>query len=152
MKLGISLDNLGPSQLAYAVLSQANRLVTERSDVDVTVFYETLARPCITPRFAHMQMAEAYGFDGPVVATSLSSAGKLLRMPACPKKLFLVWDLEWLRKPHAYENLKTVYCHSELTLLARGEDHAKAISDCWNRPVAVVGDFDLTLVLNAACA
>jgi hypothetical protein len=151
VKLGIVLDNLGPSQLAYAVLSQANRLVTERSDVDVTVFYESLTRPCITPWFATMQMAEAYGFDGPVVATSLSSAAKLLRMPSCPRKFFLVWDLEWLRKPQPYENLKAVYFHSELTLLARGEDHAKAISDCWNRPADIVGDFDLPLVLKTAC-
>lgn len=145
------LNNLGPSQLAHGLISQTNALVASRSDVDVVALYESLTRPCLPLNFAAMQVAEGWGFDGPVVATSFSTAEKLIRFPASPKKLFLVWDLEWMRmKQKSFEQLFAVYGHTDLTLLARSHDHAKAISDCWNREAVVMDDFDLSKIIEVA--
>ncbi len=151
MKLAVMLNNLGPSQLAYNLVLQANALVGSRSDLDVVALYESLCRPCISMNFASMQVVEGWGFDGPVVATSFSTAEKLIRFPAASKKLFLVWDLEWLRvKEKSFRQQLAVYGNTELTLLSRSKDHAKAISDCWNRESLVVEDFDLARIIEVA--
>lgn len=151
MKLAVMLNSLGASQLSYRLVTQANALVGSRADLDVVALYEELARPCLPLNFASMQAAEGWGFDGPVVATSLSTAEKLALFPAAARKLFLVWDLEWLRlRGRPFRSLRAVYGHPDLTLLARSADHARAVADCWGRDAEVVGDFDMNLILRAA--
>jgi hypothetical protein len=152
MKLGVLLNNLSPGQLAARFLTQANTLVAT-GEHDVVAFYEALRRPCVAPNFASMHVVEGYGFDGPMVATTASTAEKLARFPSCPRKVFYVWDLEWLR-PHlaagrTYRDWLAVYGNKDLTLLARSEDHAAALRGCWNRDVTVVPDFDLAGVVEA---
>ena len=145
-KLGFAVSNLGAAHMSYALIRQINLLMAERHDLDVVLFYENLALPCMPVACATMQIHEAYGYDGPVVATNLTTAEKLIRFPSPRAKLFYVWDLEWLRLPQkSFEQLRSIYAHSELTLVARGKDHADIISDVWNRPVtAVIEDFDLS--------
>jgi len=150
-KLAVMVNNLGPSQLAYALITQANALVGDRYDLDIVALYDTLAKPCHAMNFAAMQAAEGWGFDGPVVATTLNTAAKVLNFPAASRKLFLVWDLEWLRTQRkTFRPLQAVYGHPDLTLLARSKDHAQAISDCWNRDSIVVEDFDLGRIIEVA--
>lgn len=151
MKIAVMLNNLGASQLAHALVTQANALVGSRADVDVVALYEALARPCLPMCFSAMQVSEGWGFDGPVVATSVSTAEKLARFPAASKKLFLVWDLEWLRGGgRPFDELRRVYGNPDLTLLARSPDHARVISQCWGRDVTTVNDFDLAHIIEVA--
>lgn len=151
MKLGIAVNTLGPSQLNYLLVKQANALLAGRTDLDIVAFYEGLARPSQVPHFASMQMAEGWCFDGPVVATTLSTAEKLLRFPATPRRLFYCWDLEWVRVPRRqYAPLRHVYGNPELTLIARTQEHARIIRQCWNREAQVVEEFDLPRLIEAA--
>ncbi len=136
MKLGILLNNLGPNQLAYNVIKTGNFI----KDSDYIVFYENFLKPCIPANFATMQLFEAWGYDGTMIATNLSSAAQLITFPLAKQKYFYVWDLEWLRmKEKAFRPLCNIY-RSGLTLLARSETHKKVIEDCWNVKVAAVLD------------
>jgi hypothetical protein len=148
VKLGIAVKDLGPSQLNFNMIRAANSLVMSRPDIDIIGFYENIQRHCLAMNFAVMQIAEAFAFDGTVVATTFSTAEKLLRFPSPKKRLFYVWDLEWLRSPRTpYRTWQAVYGNPELTLLARSQDHAKAIGQAWNREVGILEDFDLERVL-----
>lgn len=154
MKFGVLVNDLGPGQLATLLLTRANALVGSRHDLDVLVLYEALRRPCLEPQFATMQVAEGFMFDGPMVATTASTAEKLARFPACPRKLFYCWDLDWLR-PHlargrSFYDWRRVYGNPDLTLAARSEGHARVLRQCWNRDVAVVEGFDLGRLLELA--
>ena len=151
-KLGFAVNNLGASHLAYCLLRNIKSFMEERYDTDIIVFYENLVPPCIPPSCAVMQIHEAFGYDGTLVATSLSTAEKLLRFPGPKARAFYVWDLEWLRMPQkSFEELRSVYGNPELTLLARSLDHAEILADVWNRPVeAIVEDFDLKTILQFA--
>jgi len=145
-KLGFAVPNLGASHMNYSLIRQINLFMTERFDTDIVLFYETLDLPCLPPACSRMQIHEGYGFDGPIVATSLTTAEKLIRFPSPSQKLFYVWDLEWLRMPQkSFEQLHSIYANPELTLVARGQDHADVLTDVWNRPVAaVIEDFVLS--------
>jgi hypothetical protein len=151
-KLGIMVKDLGPSQLNYNIISQANAIVGSRSDTDVIVFYDVIQRPCMTVNFAVMQMVEAYSFDGPVVATTFKGAAKLLSFPGPSKKAFFVNDLEWTRPwavgaTPSFRELRSVYAAPALLLISRGPDHKKLIEDAWDVPVHAIDDFDLKQIL-----
>ncbi|SVC44680.1 uncharacterized protein METZ01_LOCUS297534, partial [marine metagenome] len=92
----VLINNIGASQLSYLVVQNLNELGNHRPEIDAIVYYENMQKHCLPPNFAIMQIAEAWGHHGPMIATSLSTAQKLIGFPS-ERKLFYVWDLEWLR-------------------------------------------------------
>lgn len=142
-RLGFILSSLGATQLAYHLLEQGDAVLSDRTDLDVVVFFQNVTKTWTTPTFAAMNISEAYGFTGVAIATDLDTAGKLARFPGPSKRFFYVWDLEWLRPSgRFYEDYASVYC--KLPLIARSDSHARLIEYCWNRPVhAVVPNCDL---------
>lgn len=151
MKLGIALNNLGASQLNFYLARNANAAIAATRGLDVVVFFETMQRPCLPLSFASMQMPEAWGFDGVLIATSLSTVEKVVRCPSADKKIFFVWDLEWLRFPQKqYRAFRALYAHPELTLVTRGPDHARAVEEAWNVKAHVCGNFDMQRLLEVA--
>jgi hypothetical protein len=142
-KLGFIVPDLGPSQLSFGLIKAANDAVAVNPGLCVTVFYENIRLPCVCPHFACMHVAEAYLFDGSLIATSFSAAEKMARMPSSPRKLFYVWDLDWLRpwRRQSFNEHALVYGNESIELLARSGDHAKVIAQAWNRSVAVTPDF-----------
>jgi hypothetical protein len=143
------VDDIGGGQLGYYLSRNLNVFLAKHYDTDVTVFYDTMHRQCMMPNFPVMQMAEAWGQHGPAVATSISTAIKLLDFPGPSPKLFYVWDLQWIRRgQQMWEIFEYVYCNPRLTLIARGEDHQRVISQCFNRDVEyIVDDFNIEQLL-----
>ncbi len=147
-KLGVMVNDLGASQLNYFMIKKANDFLKERSgDFEFIVFYEDAVRPCMQTNFATMQSIEAFSYNGSIVCTNLRSAEKLLKLPGPQKKIFYVWDLEWLRihpQRRIFAPIANIYRNKYLQLIARGEAHKALIEDCWNRPVSgIVEDFNM---------
>src|SRR5438270_13265760 len=109
-KLGILLPDLGANQLAFYATNYANQAAIHDGQ-EIILFYETPCVPCILNiSFATMQVYEAYSFDGPLIATNLNLANKLLSCFGTNKKYFYVWDLEWLRMQNKnFEKLHHIY-------------------------------------------
>jgi len=97
-----------------------------------------------------MEISQAWGHKGPMIATSLSTAEKLISFPS-EQKFFYVWDLSWIRNSRElndYEKYKRIYTDSSLSLIARSESHKQAIENCFNRKVEhVVSDFNIQDIL-----
>jgi hypothetical protein len=148
MNLNVLLQNVGASQLSYIVIRNLNELAQTKPEIDVAVFYENMHRNCLPPNFAVMQIAEAWGQHGPIIATSLSTAFKLISFPS-KQKFFYVWDLEWLRgQNRQYEQYVGVYTQKELTLIVRSQAHADIIQNAFNRKAQhIVEDFDVNQIL-----
>lgn len=141
MKLGVLVNNLGPSQLAFNIIKNVN----QSTGFDFIAFYENFLRPCIPMNFATMQIYEAWGYDGILIATKLSNAAQLVKFPLAKNKFFYVWDLEWLyAKEKYFRYLQGIYANPELKLIARSQSHKDLIEDCWNVKVAgIVDDFNI---------
>lgn len=155
MRLGITVPDLGASQLGYYLVRNANSLLRSDPTADITAFFEAQAPQPLPANFALMPLYEAYGYAAPVVATTFAAARRLAGFPGPTRRLFYVWDLEWTRRHllRPYREWASVYRDPSLTLVARGEEHARVISLCWNRPVAaVVPDVDLGRLLEVAGA
>jgi hypothetical protein len=132
--LGFMVKDLSPSQEAFYLINYANKAVMQDGH-DVIVFYENPSAPCLTTGFAIMQTTEAWSFSGPLVASNLNLASKLIQFPGTKQKYFYVWDLEWVRmQTKNFSILSYIYRNPSLKLLARSREHARIIASCWNVP------------------
>lgn len=148
MNVGVLVSSLAASHMAFSLIRQGNRALRERAVDDLVAFYERPSRPCLEMVFAAMQENEAWSFDGVAIATSLATASRLSRCPRPSRRLFYVWDLEWLRLG-AFDHaaVRSVYRDPSLRLVARGPDHVRLIENCWGVTAAVVPDFDFRQLL-----
>lgn len=150
MKFGIALNNLGPSQLTYYLVRNANASLLADPRLDLTVFFEQAVPPALAANFAAMPMYEAWGYDSLLVATSFETARKAQACLSPTGRFFYVWDLEWTRPfcRRSYREWAAVYRDPSLSLLARSAEHARVIEQSWNRPVlGVVDDMNINQLL-----
>lgn len=143
--IGLVVHNFRLNQLTYSLFSKFD------GSVNLIGFFEQQSKSPFSPRFATMQLHEAWGFPGPLVATSLLLATKIVDFPISKKKFLYVWDLEWLyNKNEDFLSFASIYQNKNIHLIARNEDHASAIEYTWNRKVsAIVEDFNMEQFKNA---
>ena len=136
LKLGIVVPDLGASELTWRLVSGANRLM-DAGEADVVFFVERPGPHYLEPSGATMNAAECWGFRGPLIAASLSGAGKVLNAQAATSRWLFLWDLEWVRRESpAFRELAAVYRDPRLTLVPRTAWHKGVFEQCWNRETA----------------
>ena len=140
-KIGFIVDDLSSSQLSYEVISSINSFDTS-FDQDFVVFFENSSPMVIEPFFGVMNLQELWGFDGIAIATSVSSCLSLSNTQSPIKKFFYVWDLEWSRNRSSYDQGIQAFLKEDIDLIARSEDHAKAIKNYCNRDLDWIFDFN----------
>jgi hypothetical protein len=141
-KISYLVRDFGASQLSYYLTKNINELGKTAPYISNTIFYETMHRNCLRPNFSIMQLSEAWGQDGLVIATNINLAHKLLDFPCSGHKAFYVWDLEWTRgnrrRPHEFYS-KAIN-HPDIDIIARNKYHASVIENCFNRTVKFIND------------
>ncbi len=146
----VLVPDVGASQASFYLINETNKLAISRPGLDIIVFYENRHKSCLPTNFSTMEISEAWCNSGPVIASSYSTAKKMARFPS-ERKLFYVWDLEWIRSSdvsHRYEAHQDVYCDPSIELIARSDSNKKAIENAFNRKVDhVVSDFNLEQIL-----
>ena len=146
----VLVPNTGANQISFCLINQVNRLFDMHPEIDVMVFYENMHQNCVPSNFAAMEISQAFNHKGPMIATTISTAEKLISFPS-EKKFFYVWDLSWVRNSrrlNEYEKYNKVYSDKSLELIARSQSHKKAIQNCFNREVNhVISDFKIEEIL-----
>jgi len=143
-QFGIMTHGLDSSQQGSMIVDNLNKLTQNNYDIDPILFYREYHKPISTPYFTLMNDIEAWNFHHPVIATDVKSARRLLDCPGPSKKFLYIMNLEWLYINHAfsYETFAQVYTHDDLNLIARSDEHAKIITNCWKPPMAIIKDFN----------
>lgn len=147
--VGIYLDDLGPSEQAYYAIKRANELQQNSpNNVDVTLFYNNMATPCIKPICAVCSSNELWAYKGMVITTNINNSITLSKIPTRHNKVFYVYDLEWIR-PASRDFLHNVKGFDEsIKVVARSSDHVFPIENYSNRKVnAIVERFDIQLMI-----
>lgn len=142
--LNVLVPDLSPSQRSYFLIRNTNAIHINRPDINVQVFIENVSLACMRTNFSVMNVAEAWAQPGPIIATSLSTAAKLIHYPCATRKLFYLWDLEWIRGSKIYNHYAPVYLNKELELVCRSKEHADLVSTAFNKEVKyIVEDFNI---------
>lgn len=136
MQIGIIINNLGPSQIAFDAVKNLNSIADTNS---VCMFYQNLARCTYPVKFATLNYNKIYSsyFDSNsvLIATNISSALDLSRVNNGSKKLFYAYDLEFLDNKDFARNVKGYNC---LPLYTRSESYRQAIKNYANIDAKVV--------------
>ena len=144
-KIGVVLGDLGPSQLSYYVVKNLNQKCEETAKDDFVAFVENISTHILEPDFGIMNIGEVWSFDGVLIATSVSTALQIIGSVNSAEKYFYVWDLEWMRPSgHDFQYTVKAFNDPKIKLIARSEEHAKAIKNYSNRNViGIVDDFNI---------
>ena len=154
-KLGFLVENLGASQLGYYLCNNINKFLGSNPRSDIICYYEHFEEECMQPNFQVLHVADAWMQEGAIVATSESTAEKLLGFPGTRERYFYVWDLEWLRfdkrKPK-FGNMGYFpflpYLNPHLEIICRSKYHADIIENNFNREVKyIVEDFNIKQIM-----
>lgn len=140
-KIGVVLGDLGPSQLSYYVVKNINQRCETTAKDDFVAFVENISTHILEPDFGIMNIGEVWSFDGVLIATSVSTALQVIKAVNSAEKYFYVWDLEWMRQSgHDFAYTVKAFNDPKINLIARSEEHARAIKNYCNREVIGIVD------------
>lgn len=148
-KVSFMVHSLDPSQLTYTLVRNINNEYSANNHAtDYMIFYNLLSRYSMKPKCAIMSMAEVYGQEGMVIATTAELGLKLTKIAGPTQRLLYLWDLDWIRgKNRNYELYAHVYQHPSLKLICRSQAHATLLKNAFNvSPIGIVPDFNLSLL------
>ena len=146
MKTGFLVDNLGASQLSYYLGRNVNSYLEENPNSDIVCYYDSFERNCVNNNFATVNIIEAWGQKGAMIATSENTASKLANFIGTRNKFFYIWDVVYcLRRYDGIRYLRpfdldSVYSNKDLKLICRSKSHAEIIENNFNREVKYIVD------------
>jgi len=136
MKIGFLLKDIGHNQLASDLITSINKtLADKRYPHSFNIFVENIEEPIKSPACSVMNAAEIWSYNGHVVATSLSTATKLLNAIGPTHKYLYVYSPEWFSQNRIlqYETNHNIYMNPELKILTRNEDYHKLFTSVFNK-------------------
>lgn len=147
--INVLVPDLNASQLNYYLINNINKYQEDNKNINIQVFTENLSRFCVKPNFGVMNVSEAWGQSGPFIATNISTAAKLISYPLASKKIFYIWDLEFIRQNYrVYDYYAPFYLNKELELVCRSKDHKALVENAFNREVKhIISNFNLNKIL-----
>lgn len=145
--IGVILPFVGPSQMAFYAIHNLNNISYNTHDVDCIIFTENLDKGCVPSLHSIMDVSQIWNFNGLLISTNIDNTMMNIKSTNAAKKIFYIWDLEWLRnKKNFTENMK-VYRNEQINLVTRSEDYADAVHNyCGIRP-RVIENFNLMEML-----
>ena len=139
IRIAAILSNLGPSQNSFYLIKEFNKLVKDVKYAPVC-FYNNLSPPVVKSFFSCMNISYYSTYYGYTIASSVETANLMLKTHNSSEKIFYVWDLEWLRKPIAFNDVVSIMRDERITLVARSEHHKDLIEKYANKEVAGIVD------------
>lgn len=134
MKISAIIDNIGPSQNAFYMIKEFNKLVASYENC-CSAFVNRITVPVIKPFFSCPIIAFFSGYDGIAISTTIKETISMLNSTNNSRKFLYLWDLEWLYKPQQYETIYNILNNKDLGLIARSDSHAKIIENFSNKNV-----------------
>lgn len=128
--LGIIVKDLSCSQLNYELFTQINKIHRE---LDIFVVYKNITKSFFPIKFPIINYTKVFsGYienDSLLIATDLDSALTLSKVKNTSKKIFYVWELEFLRNKNYSYNYDI---YQSLPLYTRSQSYKEALDNYAN--------------------
>jgi len=129
-QIGIIIPALYSQQLVYETCIGIQKAISNQ--LDCTIFFEDYAPLMIRPACGLMHVSELYSFNGILISTNLNNTKLALNIPLPSKKIFYIWELEWLKNSKDFIDNNSVYQNPQLELYTRSKSYANAIKNYSN--------------------
>jgi hypothetical protein len=137
------VQDLAVSQKSFYLIKEFNECLKD-TDISASVFFERPAIPPIQPCFACRTVSFLSGYNGVVIATTISEADTMLQASNASSKYLYLWDMEWLETPVFFEAAMRILRDDRLKIIARSQSHAELIEGfCNKKPIGIVSDWDM---------
>lgn len=138
--IGIILKDLTSSQINYDIFTQLNK---DHSKYNGLVFLKNLTQSFIQPSFPIINYTKIFSSHlnekDIIIATDLDSAEALSNTKNRCKKIFYVWELEFLRSQNFERN---THIYNSLPIITRSKSYQEALNNYANIDVKV-GELNL---------
>lgn len=142
MKIAFLVKAVSMSQEGLLLINECNKLLETNRNIDINIFYEDYDRVPIKPEFSMMQNRYAWGYNGILISTDLHTTEILEHFVGPSKKMFYVWNLEWLYSNNMFSSYSHLYQSKNIDLIARSEHHSQIISKLWQTPKYIMEDYN----------
>lgn len=140
-KVGLILKDCGNSQSSFFGISSINTSCLD-DDADYSIFELNHVDPITRIRCGVFPITLAYLYDGVLISTDIETTKFSLEGCRAEKRIFYVWDLEWMRRPKLFES-NQIYSLPELTIVCRSKEHADCIKRVSGRDVHIMQNFNV---------
>ena len=144
---GVVLNKLNIEQKDITIINELNKLVNKYWDLCPIVFFSEYAKTSTVPLFARMPIEEVYCFSNPVIANDIESATLLLNCPCPTRKMYYLWDLEWIYDDKFNFN-KYSLIYNSFEIIVRSQSHYNLFSKIWRQPNYLIEDFNYEQIRN----
>jgi hypothetical protein len=142
MKISAIINNLGPSQMAFYLIKEFNKLSKEPEN-SCCVFTELSGVFVTRPLFSCYSVAFFPEYNGVSISTTLQEARSLLQTSNNASKYLYLWDLDWTQGPVNHEAYCNIMLDDRIKIIARSERHAKCIENFCNKsPIGVLDNWN----------
>ena len=140
---GFLINSFNSSQNNITLCSNINEILTRDSKYSPIIFFAMPGASPVFTRCCQLHQRHAWGFASPLISTDIATTIILKGCLQTRRKLFYVYDLEWIYQPNIYYKiLKDIYQNPEIDLIARSESHFDILKNCWKEPIGIVHDYD----------
>lgn len=131
--IGIIIPDVSNSEMTFYTVNQCH-YAKQFSNYEPYIFVEDLQPPCMQIMCACMNLSEIFSFTGTLIATNLKNANIMAKAKINAKKIFYVWDLEFLRRGNNnFAQNNEIYRNKDIKIVCRSEEHAKVFANYANR-------------------
>lgn len=138
---GIIINKLGIEQKDICIITELNKLVNSNSEICPILFFSEYSKTVTVPLFARMPIEEAYCFNQPIIANDIESATLLDNCPCPTRKIYYIWDLEWIYDENYNLNKYHKIYHS-FEIIVRSQTHYNIFKKVWKKPDYLIEDFN----------
>lgn len=148
-QVGFVVPSIDANQVAFTCITNCNRWLVNNFGMSFSVFYDKEYAPCIDPLFPRFHLADALGFEGHLIATSMSAALNI-KTATKSRRYYYIYDLEWLRRGYTFskEQTESILANDEIIKFARAKDHVEEIKKAGCTKLhGVVEDFNIEQIM-----
>lgn len=151
MKLGVLFDDFLKSDKNYSMMKVMNEYVSQQSH-NVCAFVSNMSNKIIPSNFGYMNISDIGHFDdGVLIATTLNTADALNKASCSSKRIFYLWNFEWVNKSFNFYGIQKILSNENLHIVVRSKLQADILKHNFNIEVdAIQEEFNLEQ-LNEIC-
>jgi hypothetical protein len=129
MRYGIIVDHTAFSELNGDIVNEIQKLAVSSKD-DICLFSDNISNRIVEFKCAVLDTASCPSFtQGILIATNLSTAITLKKLAVAAKKVFYVWDPEWIYKNVSFDDLHGVLSDENIHCMCRHLNHCRIVEN-----------------------
>lgn len=148
MKIGFVVNDTAFSEIHYKIIKEANKLVSEH---EACIFTNHISPRVIDINCAVFNICNASDFyNGLLIACKLDEAKTLSKIKNNSKKVFFIWDLEWIYSNYMYNDVVDTLLSPNLFIVSRTEKYDQLLFNlCGRKADLILEDLDLEKIWNS---